>query len=140
MVVAFVSTTQSITSLPTEVRTAIEMVSLCTSIPIYFVLSMEGVPFCRDSGEHPNLTPKGAPFYIASSSRNVGLARFPVSENAVSRDLASRTSKSPCSYWNVALGSSTDFHLPSRSLLRYLEWPTRRRGRRRSCRKQSRPA
>ena len=31
---------------------------------------------------------KGAPFYIASASRNVGFARFPVTENAVSQDLA----------------------------------------------------
>jgi hypothetical protein len=31
---------------------------------------------------------KGAPFYIASSSRNVGMVRFPVTDNAVSQDLA----------------------------------------------------
>jgi hypothetical protein len=28
--------------------TAIEILSLCTSMPIYFLLSIEGVPFCRD--------------------------------------------------------------------------------------------
>jgi hypothetical protein len=31
--------------LPAEFRTAIEMLSLCTSKPIYLVLVIEGVPF-----------------------------------------------------------------------------------------------
>ncbi len=29
---------------------------------------------------------KGAPFYIASAYRNVGFVKFPVNENAVSRE------------------------------------------------------
>jgi hypothetical protein len=38
IMLAFVSTTHSITILPAEFRTAIEMLSLCASIPIYLVL------------------------------------------------------------------------------------------------------
>src|SRR5271156_3985214 len=45
MVLALVSIVHSITSLPEEFRTAIEIASLCTSIPIYFTLSIEGAPF-----------------------------------------------------------------------------------------------
>jgi TolB-like protein/predicted Ser/Thr protein kinase len=37
--------THSITTLSAEFRTAIEMLSLCTSKPIYLVLVIEGVPF-----------------------------------------------------------------------------------------------
>src|SRR5215472_3551653 len=43
---AFVSMAHSITTLPAEFLTAIEILSLCTSMPIYFVLSIQGVPFC----------------------------------------------------------------------------------------------
>src|SRR6266853_4409916 len=45
MVLALVSMTHSITTLPTEFRTAIEMLSVCTSIPIYLVLVIKGCPF-----------------------------------------------------------------------------------------------
>jgi site-specific recombinase XerC len=48
IMLAFVSITHSITIFPAPFITAIEMLSLCTSIPIYFLLSIEGVPFCRD--------------------------------------------------------------------------------------------
>src|SRR5712691_3245050 len=48
IMLAFVSTTHSITIFPAPFITAIVMLSLCTSIPIYFLLSIEGVPFCRD--------------------------------------------------------------------------------------------
>src|ERR1700685_794065 len=43
MVLALVLVVHSITSLPEEFRTAIEIASLCTSIPIYFVLSIKRV-------------------------------------------------------------------------------------------------
>src|ERR1700693_916806 len=43
MVLALVSMMHSITSLPEEFRTAIEIVSLCTSIPICFTLSIDRV-------------------------------------------------------------------------------------------------
>src|SRR5208337_35546 len=73
MVMDFVSIVHSITSLPEEFRTAMEIASLCTSIPIYFTLSIEGAPFC--SGFEPNTqnpTPRGAPFYIAAPYRPYG--------------------------------------------------------------------
>src|SRR6476620_10554000 len=44
IMLALVSMTHSITTLPTAFRTAIEMLSLCTSIPIYLVLVIKGVP------------------------------------------------------------------------------------------------
>ena len=66
----------------------VEMLSLCTCIPIYFLLSIEGVPFCR--GFEPNTqnpTPKAAPFYIASAYRNADFCPAagvpPPSDNAV---------------------------------------------------------
>src|ERR1700691_1550284 len=59
IMLAFVSITHSITIFPAPFLTAIEMLSLCTSMPIYFLLSIQGVPFCR--GFEPNTqnpTPK----------------------------------------------------------------------------------
>ena len=44
IMLAFVSMTDSITTLPTEFMTAIEILSLCTSMPIYLVLVIQGVP------------------------------------------------------------------------------------------------
>jgi quercetin dioxygenase-like cupin family protein len=41
------------------------MLSLCTSIPIYLVLVIEGVLSGRVELNTQNPTPKGAPFYIA---------------------------------------------------------------------------
>ena len=67
MVLALVSMMHSITSLPEEFRTAIEIVSLCTSNPIYFTLSIEGVLSGGVELNTQNPTPKGAPFYIASA-------------------------------------------------------------------------
>jgi hypothetical protein len=55
--------------LPEEFRTAIEIVSLCTSNPIYFTLSIEGVLSGGIELNTQNPTPKGAPFYIASRTR-----------------------------------------------------------------------
>src|SRR5271165_208156 len=42
-----VSMTHSITSLPAAFITAIEILSLCTSMPIYLVIVIKGVPFWR---------------------------------------------------------------------------------------------
>src|SRR6202162_5546085 len=67
MMLALVSITHSITIFPAAFLTAIEILSLCTSMPIYFLLSIEGVPFWRGFElTTQNPTPKGAPFYIAS--------------------------------------------------------------------------
>src|SRR5258705_11558735 len=45
MVLALVSMTHSITILPSEFLTAIEILSVCTSIPIYLVLVIKGCSF-----------------------------------------------------------------------------------------------
>src|ERR1700693_4385961 len=74
MTFAFVSITHSITSFPASFLTAIEMLSLCTSMPIYLVPVIKGCSFLE--GFEPNtqnLTPKGRPFYIASGIFAVGL-------------------------------------------------------------------
>src|SRR5215467_5887400 len=65
MVAALVSRTDSITTLPAEFITATEIVSLCTSMPMYFVLSMRGCSFSlRDEANHvahpKNYPQKGA--------------------------------------------------------------------------------
>src|SRR5215470_6114840 len=44
IMLALVSMTHSITTLPAEFLTAIEILSLCTSMPIYLVLVIKGVP------------------------------------------------------------------------------------------------
>src|SRR5260370_23339474 len=48
IVLALVSMTHSITSLPREFLTAIEMLSVCTSMPIYLVLLMRVFLSCRE--------------------------------------------------------------------------------------------
>src|SRR5215468_5197556 len=69
IMLAFVSMTDSITTLPAEFLTAIEMLSLCTSMPIYLVLVIKGCSFLDGLRQAPKPTPKGAPFYIASGNR-----------------------------------------------------------------------
>src|SRR5271163_2580795 len=67
MVLALVSIVHSITSLPEEFRTAIEIASLCTSIPIYFTLSIEGAPLrSRFEPSTQNLLQKGALLYCVA--------------------------------------------------------------------------
>src|SRR5271163_2899774 len=71
IMLAFVSMTHSITTFPAPFLTAIEILSLCTSMPIYLVLVIKGCSFLE--GFEPNTqnpTPKGAPFYIASGGLN----------------------------------------------------------------------
>src|ERR1700733_11048464 len=63
--------TDSITSLPDESKTAIEIVSLWTSIPIYLVLSIKGCSFPEGLRRTLKTYSKGAPFYTASASRHV---------------------------------------------------------------------
>src|SRR5215469_9072554 len=72
IMLAFVSMTDSITTLPTEFLTAIEILSLCTSMPIYLMLLViKGVLSGRAEANTQNPTPKGAPFNIASRNRQV---------------------------------------------------------------------
>src|SRR6516162_6984487 len=63
-VLPLVSMTPSITIFPREFLTAIEVLSVCTSIPIYLTLVIKGCSF-PDKFEqtHSNRTPKGRPFY-----------------------------------------------------------------------------
>ena len=71
IVLAFVSMTHSITNFPAAFITATEMLSLCTSIPIYLMLLViKGVLSGRVERNTQNLIPKGAPFYIASGGLN----------------------------------------------------------------------
>src|ERR1700693_5558463 len=63
MTFAFVSITHSITSFPASFLTAIEMLSLCTSMPIYLVPVIKGCSFLGGvRAEHSNPYSKGAPF------------------------------------------------------------------------------
>src|ERR1700682_1689624 len=57
--------TDSITNLPDEFKTAIEIVSLCTSIPIYVVLSIKRVLLSGEVEPNTqNLLQKGRPFIL----------------------------------------------------------------------------
>src|SRR6266436_3286090 len=95
IMLAFVSMTDSITTLPTEFMTAIEILSLCTSIPIYLMLLViKGVLSGRVEANTQNPTPKGAPFYIASGYRRSGFGPIltcPVSALIRHRELKSAT-------------------------------------------------
>jgi hypothetical protein len=44
---AFVAITHSITIFSASLLTAVDMFSLCTYLPNYFLLFIKGVPFCR---------------------------------------------------------------------------------------------
>src|SRR5229473_3344078 len=68
MVLALVSMIDSITTFPSPFITAIEIVSLWTSMPIYlmFIGVLLSVEFCFTLKTYL----KGAPFYNASASRN----------------------------------------------------------------------
>src|SRR5215475_4826134 len=62
MVLALVSMTHSITTFPTEFITAIEILSLCTSMPIYFVLVIR-VSFLDEVEPSTQNLLQRAPFY-----------------------------------------------------------------------------
>src|SRR5208283_408435 len=68
MALAWVAITDCITSLPSALSTATEMVLWWTSRPIYLMLSIgcsfrQALVYC--SAQQPNPTSKGAPFYNA---------------------------------------------------------------------------
>src|SRR5450755_549655 len=62
MTFAFVSITHSITSFPAAFLTAIEILSLCTSKPIYLVSVIKGCSFLEGLRQAPKPYSKGAPF------------------------------------------------------------------------------
>src|ERR1700684_3306809 len=64
IMLAFVSITHSITIFPASFLTAIEMLSLCTSIPIYFRLFMEGFLSVGVEAITQTLLQKGRPFIL----------------------------------------------------------------------------
>src|SRR5271170_5204304 len=68
IVLALVSRMDSITSFPDEFKTAIETVSLCTSIPIYLTLSIWGAPFGRLEANTQNLLQRSALLYCVRLS------------------------------------------------------------------------
>src|SRR5258705_508864 len=72
MAFALVSITHSMTIFPATFLTAIEILSLCTSIPIYLVLVIGRSSLERFEPNTQNPTPQGAPFYIASGNRKGG--------------------------------------------------------------------
>src|ERR1700722_9505272 len=76
MMLAFVSTTHSSTILPAEFMTAMEMLSLWTSMPIYFVSFIGDAPFGRRWDQHSLTYSRGAPLYcvVLSSCGNFGSA------------------------------------------------------------------
>src|ERR1700746_1339450 len=64
IMLAFVSITHSITIFPEAFMTALEILSLCTSIPIYLVLVIKGCSFLEGlSTNTQNLLQKGRPLY-----------------------------------------------------------------------------
>src|SRR6202008_4114927 len=72
--------------LPAEFITAIEILSLCTSRPIYLMLLViKGVLSGRVEPNTQNPTPKGAPFYIASGRRRRAVRRWPPSAAQTAR-------------------------------------------------------
>ena len=68
MMLAFVSTTLSSTILPAEFMTAMEMLSLWTSMPIYFVSFIGDAPFGRRSGQHSTTYSRSVPLYCVPLS------------------------------------------------------------------------
>src|SRR5260370_5246388 len=89
--------THSITTLPAEFLTAIEILSLCTSMPIYLVLVIKGVPPLEWLSKHSNPTPQGASFYIASDYRRcevtLHLSGFGVYQDLGAGGLSTRRSR-----------------------------------------------
>src|SRR6516162_2726393 len=69
MVLALVSMIDSITSLPSPFITAIEIASLCTSMPIYLIFIV-GAPFGRVLVHTQNLPQRGALLYSTQSGRH----------------------------------------------------------------------
>src|ERR1700722_18996994 len=68
MMLAFVSTTHSSTILPAEFMTAMEMLSLWTSMPIYFGSFIGDAPFGRRWDQHSLTYSRGAPLYCVALS------------------------------------------------------------------------
>src|SRR5271155_3145380 len=69
IMLAFVSMTHSITTFPAPFLTAIETLSLCTSMPIYLVLVIKGCSFLKGLSQALKTYSKRGALYIASRYR-----------------------------------------------------------------------
>src|SRR5271170_6340388 len=69
IMLAFVSMTHSITTFPAPFLTAIETLSLCTSMPIYLVLVIKGCSFLKGLSQALKTYSKRGALYIASHNR-----------------------------------------------------------------------
>src|SRR5580765_988968 len=89
IMLAFVSITHSITIFPEAFMTAIEMLSLCTSMPIYFGASHKGRSFLEGlSRTLKTLLQKGRPFKLRRLTGKVPFGRLNFSGFPVNQDLA----------------------------------------------------
>src|SRR5208282_439970 len=70
IMLALVSITHSITIFPAAFLTAIEMLSLCTSMPIYLVLVIKGCSFLEGLSQALKPYSKRGALYIASGDLN----------------------------------------------------------------------
>src|ERR1700683_2826345 len=80
---AFVSITHSITIFPAAFLTAIEMLSLCTSMPIYLVLVIEGCSFLERLSRTLKTYSKRGALYIASRHRTARIGGSAVSGKGI---------------------------------------------------------
>src|SRR5208337_2085502 len=71
IMLAFVSMTHSITIFPAALLTAIAMLSLCTSMPIYLVLVIKGCSFLEGLSQALKTYSKRGALYIASRYRKL---------------------------------------------------------------------
>src|SRR6267143_1614873 len=74
IMLAFVSITHSITIFPEAFLTAIEILSLCTSIPIYLVLVIKGCSFLEGLSRTLKTYSKRGALYIASVYAEVAVS------------------------------------------------------------------
>src|SRR5271163_4487739 len=80
MTFAFVSITHSITSFPASFLTAIEMLSLCTSMPIYLVPVIKGCSFLEGLRQAPKpYSKRGALLYCVGLPDKCFWAKFHLS-------------------------------------------------------------
>src|SRR5271155_5495891 len=87
IMLAFVSMTHSITTFPAPFLTAIETLSLCTSMPIYLVLVIKGCSFLKGLSQALKTYSKRGALYIASRHRTSSGLVLHISGKRVYQDL-----------------------------------------------------
>src|ERR1039457_2233854 len=90
MVVAFVSTTHSITSLPVESRTAAEIVAWCTSNPIYLASFIRVLLSVGVDANDQTLLQRGALLYCVGLSEYGNSRQVPLYINYVKLESVGR--------------------------------------------------